>query len=244
MKQLATLSPPARLLLILAVLGVVLLPVAFYPLGIVNDYLNQLARVYIHAAFDGEPLLQENYRLVSILLPHVGMDVAVGWLVPLIGVYAAGQVFIGLTLMLLASSAFAVNWALYRKVSLWPLFAVLTLYSLPLEWGFLDFLFAAALAVHFFALWILSEDWQPRWRIPLFVFLNLALFFAHILGFLFFGLLIGAYELGLFIFAKPRRVAFTLLGWAAKFTQFLFPLALVAISASGTRIVTATGTLA
>ena len=215
----------------LAVFGcgalVFVLPLIF-PLGIARDFPNHLARVFIQYRLDQDPLLAANYVLEWRLIPHLAMDLFAvpfaGWLSP----YLIGGLFNGLTLLLLFSAGVALQRRHAGAISLWALLPLVFVFNEALRWGFMNFLFSVGLALWVVYFW-LGGGPVSRWqRLVLFAAAQLALFFAHLLGFLFCGYLILVLELHRAWRERRQGVARCLSVFVRHMTPFIAPLLLFA----------------
>ena len=203
------------------------LPLVF-PLGIARDYPNHLARVFIQYHLDGDALLAENYAIAWRLIPDLAMDLFAapfaGWLSP----YWLGALFNGLTLLLLYSAGIALHWRQRGELSLWPLLLVALLFNEALRWGFMNFLFGVGLALWILFFWLASEAWPWHRRLLVFAAAQLALFFAHLLGFMLCGYLILGLELLRAWRDRDRSLRDRLQVFVRHMAQFAVPLLLFA----------------
>lgn len=197
--------PRAQLaLLFAALLGGVLLPILIFRMPFMADYPNHLARMYATGALDHDPLLSRYYEIDWRLVPDLAADAVVPALATAIGIFAAGKLFVALTLALLATGTIAVHHALYRRIGLWSLTAFLFLYNSNFFYGLLNYLFATALALWGTAAWIWLRDRGPLLRAGVSWLFAVALFFSHFLGVGVYGMAIGCYELWRWRATRPR----------------------------------------
>lgn len=208
-------------------LFLVLLP-SIHPLGMGRDYPNHLARVYIQSHLGDEPALAANYALKTFLVPDLALDL---FAIPLAGVlspYAIGALFNGLTLALL----FSAGVMLYRRnggtMTVWPLLMVAVLFNGALRWGFANFLFACGMALWIVCFWLESEAWRPGRRLLAFSLAQIALFFAHLLGFMLCGYLILVLEMARLWRAEDVPLRHRCRRFVLSMLQFTIPLALFA----------------
>ncbi|MBA4367688.1 MAG: hypothetical protein C0403_08625 [Desulfobacterium sp.] len=203
----------------------VLLLISLIPLGMVRfppmvDYPNHLARMYLLANLDQSDILSEFYRIKWTVLPNLAMDVIVPPLIKIFPLEIAGRIFIAIILLLLLSGTCALFYALHRRISVWPLLAVLFLYNRVLLWGFLNCLFGIGLMLWVLAAWIFFSDRPAYVRAIGFIIPALCLFFSHIFALGVYGLCIVGYE-----FSAHRRSGFrnqaTALG--ISLVQFILP---------------------
>ena len=160
------------------------------------DYPNHLARMHILADLARSPELQRFYEIVWRPVPDLAMDAIVPTLAHVMPLDWAGKAFVLLTLLLLAGGAAALHRALFGVWSAWPCLAFLLLYSRILLWGFLNYLFGLGLGLCATALWIALRRQSPALRLAFGVPAALALFFAHLLAFGLYGVMVMGYEAG------------------------------------------------
>ncbi|HEX7970229.1 MAG TPA: hypothetical protein VF502_18550 [Stellaceae bacterium] len=188
--------PRARLALIFAILiGIAMLPILIFPMPFMADYPNHLARIYAIGALGHDTLLARYYEIDWRLVPDLAVDAIVPLLAKAAGIFAAGKLFVLLTLTLLATGPIALHHALYRRIDLWPLTAFLFLYNTNFFYGLLNYLFATALALWATAAWIWLRDKGPVLRAVISWLFIAALFFSHFLAVGIYGMAIGCYEL-------------------------------------------------
>jgi hypothetical protein len=108
----------------------------------------------------------------------------------------AGKAFVLTTLLLLAGGTAVLHRVLFGAWSAWPCLAFLLLYSRILLWGFLNYLFGLGLALCAVAGWIALRRRPPALRLAVGAVAALALFFAHLLAFGLYGVLVMGYEAG------------------------------------------------
>ncbi|MEQ1929936.1 MAG: hypothetical protein ABL957_05305 [Parvularculaceae bacterium] len=191
-------APPASAAIGIAASLAVIAMFAVHPLGIAGDYPNHLARTYIEAEIGASASLATYYEVAYGLIPDLTMDLVVPRLSQLIGVYAAGAVLLCLAALLAPWAGVAVSRRLHGagSASLSAL-GFLAIFNLNLEFGFVNFLVSAGLALLAFALWIAAA---PGWRRSLLIApVSLFLVFNHALGFLLFGYLALLWEIGAFL---------------------------------------------
>jgi hypothetical protein len=185
---------------------VVLAPVASVQVPVLGDYLNHLARISILARIGGSPALQKYYDTAWKFVPYYGMDVPVLLLAHVMPIYDAGRVFVAACVMMPVVACAVLRRAVHGRVGLMPVLAYLVCYNYALNWGFLNYLFSAGLAIMLFAGWVACRDW-PRWqRCAVFAAGALALYAAHPFAFLVYGLLVGCHEINLAYLAHGARL--------------------------------------
>lgn len=195
---------PARFALLFAVLfAAVATPVLVCDALPLFDYPNHLARMHILADVSRSTALQQFYAVAWRPVPNLAMDAIVPALSRIMPLAWAGKAFVLATLLLLAGGAAALHRVLFGGWSAWPCLAFLLLYSRTLLWGFLNYLFGLGLGLCFFALWIALGRRSRYLRLAVGTAAALALFFAHLLAFGLYGVMVAGYEAGLLLRRRP-----------------------------------------
>jgi hypothetical protein len=169
------------------------------------DYPNHLARMHILADLSRSETLQHFYVIAWRPIPDLAMDAVVPLLAHATPLAAAGKAFVLLTLFLLAGGAAALNRVLFGAWSAWPCLAFLLLYSRTFLWGFLNYLFGLGLGLVALALWLALRRRPVALRLFVGATLGLALFFAHLLAFGLYGVMVLGYELGRIVIGRRRH---------------------------------------
>ena len=188
-------SRGARLATFPLLLAVMVFPVLAGPVAPLADFVNHLARMHVLAVRDSHPLLAELYRVQWAVIPNLIMDAVVPPLVRVFGVYAAGQIFVAATLLVLATGPMMVHRALFGRFSPLPMVAVLFLYNGMLLFGLMNYLLGLGIALWGLAGWIALRDRSLWLRLPLATAIVAVLFFCHLFDVGLFGLAAGSLEL-------------------------------------------------
>ncbi len=173
----------------------VLVPVFSVRVPALGDYLNHLARVHVLATVGHSPALQQFYETRWRLVPYYGFDLPVLALSQVMGLFAAGRLFVAICVVMPVVAAATLHYAAYGRVGKVPALAFLLSYGFMLQNGFLNYLFMACLAVMLFAGWIASQGWERWRRSALFGVAALVIYIGHSFAFLAYGLLVAGYEL-------------------------------------------------
>ena len=158
------------------------------------DYPNHLARAFILAQDDRDPVLAAMYGARWSIIPNLALDVVLPPLIRVLPVHVAGRLLIGLALLLPVLGSVLYSRALFGRHSLWALGTGLTTANGMLLLGFLNFQISLGLAPICAAAW---AHWRERRPLALAGFAALAaalLFFSHLMGLLLFALLIFCHE--------------------------------------------------
>jgi hypothetical protein len=167
--------------LILAVITTI--PILAVRLPPILDYPNHLARMYILTALPRTPELARYYRVAWSPVPNLALDATVPWLARLVGLETAMRLFLGVTLLGLASGCLALHRVSFKRWSLWPLTAFLVLYNRMLLWGFLNYLAGLALMLWGFTAWVAMERRPTLQRVAVGTVFATAIYLAHFAAF-------------------------------------------------------------
>lgn len=226
----------SRRLLPFAFLGLLcaaVAPVLLVRIPAMVDYPNHLGRMYAIADLARDPILARYYMVRWHLIPNLAMDLIVPPLTHYMGIFGASNAFIVLTIVLMATGPFAIQAALFRRLSLWPLLAFPFLYNGILVYGFTNFLFGVGLALWAIAAWIALRHGHWAWRLAVALVFALALFVTHLHTLGLYGLTILCYEIWRWRGSpRPSRRRFAL-DLAVFAVPFLICLGLLVLSATG-----------
>ena len=212
------------------------LPVLGAELPPIFDYPNHLARMDLLVRLPGSQALQRYYELRWRVIPNLGMDLVVPMLARVLPLAWAGKAFVLGSFALVAAGAGLLHRVAVGRWSLWPLFVFLFLYSRVLLWGFLNYLFGIGLALVGLALWIALSERNALARLAVSGALALALFFAHLMAFAVYGVLVAGYELGALWRGRPWSWKRPVARLAIAGLPFLPPLALWLLAGDGAEV--------
>jgi hypothetical protein len=210
---------------VLALLAAPLVAVVVPPLG---DYPNHLARIHILARYAHSAPLRTNYAVVWKLSPYLGMDLLAPTLAKIVGIYAAGRLFLFLCLLQIVAGVAAIHAALYGRLSAWPAAGAIFAYSLVMAAGFTNYLFGIGVWLLAFAGWIRLSRRSIAWRLVGGSLLSFAVFFSHFFALAGYMICVGAYELGVWLTSGKRDLRALVARGAIAFCPFIAPLILAA----------------
>jgi len=194
----------------LAICALILaLPACIAPLPAMPDYPAHLASFYLLAGGVKLPLLAHFYRVQWALVPNLAAEATVPFLAPVFGLSGATGLFLTVAVLLWVLGAGAVQWALYRRVGIGPLFASVFAYNANFMWGFINYYFAMGLALCAFAAWIATGKSRNAALLAAFAAVVLIIYFCHVFAAASLLLLIGCYE----ITVAGRPVSVSRIGW-------------------------------
>lgn len=179
------LTPKAFALWIALVAAVTAIPLLVTPILPFVDYPNHLARIAILRDLNGSlgTYFQGNARL----LPNLGMDALMLALSAAMPVERAGQIAVVLVAVLFVTGFARLHAILHGARTPWAATGALAFYTLPLLFGFLNFVLGVALAMHVLAGWLAIRSGKTR--IVYGVLAGFVLLVCHLLGLVFVGLL-------------------------------------------------------
>jgi hypothetical protein len=133
--------------------------------------------------------------------------------------------FVGLSLLLMASGALALHAALHGGLSWWPLLVFLVLWNRVFLWGLSNYLFTLGLVLWALAGWVHFRGRSAAFRVPLFSAIALVLFIFHLHAFGVYALAIGGYELARLDW-RSRDLRANIRELALSAAQFVIPVLL------------------
>jgi hypothetical protein len=180
---------------VLAVVSVILLaPLLITDVPPVLDYPNHLARFVLLAAGPDDPVLGRIFTPSWSIIPNLAGDLIGEALLRLLQVHVAGRCLLGGVLLLNLAGVLALHRGLFGRRSLWPLASCLAAYNSTFLLGFLNWEIGCGLAMLCAAGWL---TWRERRPVATIVGASVAaivLFFCHLMGVVFFLVLIGSAE--------------------------------------------------
>ncbi len=159
------------------------------------DYPNHLARLVLLAAGPDDPLLGRVFTPHWSIIPNLAVDVVGPPLLHLLPVHVAGRCLLGFILLLNLAGVLALHRALFKRRSFWPLASGLVAYNSSFLLGFLNWEISSGLAMLFGAAWLNWRETRPVTTIVTAAAASIVLFFCHLMGLMFFLVLIGSAEL-------------------------------------------------
>jgi hypothetical protein len=194
------------------------------------DYPNHLARAFVLASLPGDTVLAQFYAPHWSIIPNLAFDLIALPLVQVLPVHVAGRLVIAASVLLPTLGAIAYNTALGGRW--WSLGVGLVAYNSCLLYGFLNFEIGLGIALLLAAAWLRWREDRPVLTIILAMLGAPVLFACHLMGLIFFGLLVGSTEL-FRIYPLPRNVMWqaAIVRGAVLLLVFAAPAILYAVSA-------------
>jgi hypothetical protein len=159
------------------------------------DYPNHLARGWFLAFGAEDPVLSKIYSAHWGIIPNLATDIIWPPMMHVLPVYVAGRVVVGLLVLLPVFGAVAYHRAMFGLRSWWPLASALVGYHAAVLLGFVNFDISLGVALLLAAAWV---AWRNAYPVPTVVLVSLGtigLFFCHLMGLVFFIVLVGTFEM-------------------------------------------------
>ncbi|SDB72003.1 hypothetical protein [Belnapia rosea] len=188
-------QPRLRWLVCFGALLVLLAPLFITEMPPLLDYPNHLARTYLLAFGQQDPVLSTMYAQDWRIIPNLAIDVVMTALVTVLPLHVAGRVMLGLILVLNYAAIILYSRSVFGRWSWWPVAAALMGYHALFLMGFMNYQVGIALAM------LTAAGWNTfRERFPVATVIAAAcaatlVFFCHIFGVVFCAVLIGSREL-------------------------------------------------
>jgi len=169
-------------------------PVIITPVPPLTDYPNHLARCYLLAFGDSDRVLGQMFSRQWQIIPNVAIDLILPRLMHVFSPLTAGRIMLVLCLLIPTTGAIALNYAYFKRRSLWQIATGFAAYNVLFLMGFMNFAIGIGVAMWGAAAWVRYRE-SHLWASVLFAaFLSPVLFFFHLFGLCFYALLICSYE--------------------------------------------------
>ena len=182
-------------ILLLLGCGVLVSPLLLVDVPPLLDYPNHLARAFVLAQGDADPVLSAMYGPHWAVIPNLATDVLLHPLIRALPVHVAGRLVLGLALLLPVIGGVLYSRALFGRWSPWAAGTCLVTANGLFLLGFLNFQIGIGLAPLCAAGWLHWRERRPFGTALFGAVAAAALFFCHLTGLLFFGFLVGACQL-------------------------------------------------
>ncbi|HVP85062.1 MAG TPA: hypothetical protein VMS78_10095 [Rhizomicrobium sp.] len=176
------------------VAAVLLWPLWSVVLPAMTDYPAHVSALYVqmHAH---DPAFTRFYQTEWDFVPDLASEILVPLFSTVLPFLTSVKVFMSLALVMWVAAPFAVQYALYRRVGVTALAGALFAYNAGFTWGFINFYFAAGLALLLFAAWIATEKHGGPLRTAAFALATIVLLYAHALGVFLLAILLLFFEM-------------------------------------------------
>jgi hypothetical protein len=195
-----------------------IMPLLWPAIPPLTDLPGHIGRYRVMLGNDAD-VLREWYRFEWRLVGNLGVDLLVYALAPLVGLEPAVKAAVIATAALMASGILWITREVHGRITPFAWFALPLAYSFPLQFGFVNYALAVALALNGFALWLRLAG-RTGLRAALFVPLACIVWLAHVMGWGALGLMAFGAEL-----ARQRETGRGLVGGAVRAAVGCLPLA-------------------
>lgn len=169
------------------------LPVLFLNIPPMADVLGHIGRYAIQTGLDQHPVLKSYFSFEWHVIGNLGADLLVEVLAPITGVERATVVAVALVPLFTASGILLLSRRIHGRITPFAILALALIYSVPFNWGFLNFSLSMGLALLAFNFWLLLADLKRlRLRAALFVPIACGLWLCHTFGWGLLGILCTA----------------------------------------------------
>jgi hypothetical protein len=159
------------------------------------DYPNHLARFVLLARGPDDPVLGRLFTPHWAIIPDLASDVIGPLLLRVLPIHVAGRCLLGGILLLNLAGVISLHRTLFGRRSFWPLASGLVAYNSTFLLGFLNGEIGNGLAMLCAAGWLAWRERRPAATIMGAAAASVLLFFCHLMGLVFFLVLIGSAEL-------------------------------------------------
>ena len=160
----------------------------------VLDYPNHLARMYVLAKGSDDPVISRMYAQQWGVIPDLGIDLTVPWLLSFLPLHVAGRVMLAAALILPVIGTVAYSRSLFGRGSLWPLGSFLVAYNIVFLVGFINLLLSYGMALLSAALLYKYARHNIILHSVIGAICAIVVFFTHIMGLGLLLMLIASYK--------------------------------------------------
>src|SRR5580704_10768012 len=175
-------------------LGALLVPLALTEVPPLTDYPNHLARCYLLAFGNSDPVLRQMFSAHWQIIPNIAVDLILPRLMHVFAPLLAGRIMLAFCLLMPTTGAIALSRAYFRRRSLWQIATGFAAFNVLFLMGFMNFELAIGIAMWGAAAWIRYREQNLAAAVASAIILAPIVFFFHLFGFCFYALLVGSYE--------------------------------------------------
>jgi hypothetical protein len=175
--------------------ALILVPLLYTLVPPLEDYPNHLARIFALATLRSSPALASFYEIQWSMIPNLIMDLVAPPLVPWVGIYAAGRIFIGAALLLMLTGPVLLHRVVHGVWSAWPLVGAILIYNGFVFVGLLNYLFGVGLAVWGLTAWVALAERSAILRGIVSFAVCAILYTCHLSALGLYGVAVGSFEL-------------------------------------------------
>lgn len=181
------------------------LPLWVIDLPPMSDFPSHAASLFIQTHLGSSATLAHYYDVKWSPIPDLASEVIVP-LFPGLSAEAGTRLFLAIGVLLWACGPAAVQYALFRRVTVTAIVAAYFAYNRNFTMGLVNFYFAAGFGFFVISAWFASENRSAPERLLFLTALFAITYFMHLLAMLFVGFFLTAFELGKPGNTRPRRL--------------------------------------
>jgi hypothetical protein len=175
--------------------AVLLAPLAVVDVPPLLDYPNHLARAYVLAHGQHDAYLSQMYAPHWVVIPNLAVDLLLPPLIWVMPVHIAGRILLAVALLLPVIGSVLYSQAVFARRSYWSIAVCLVACNGLFLLGFMNFQIAVGLALVCAAAWLRWRETHPVAAIALTAICAVLLFFSHLMGLLFFLILVASHNI-------------------------------------------------
>jgi hypothetical protein len=172
-----------------------LMPLAVVDVPPLLDYPNHLARAYALAWGQQDAFLSRMYAPHWAIIPNLALDLVLPPLLWIMPVHIAGRILLAVALLLPVIGTVLYSNAIFGRRSYWSVAVCLVACNGFFLLGFINFQLGIGLALVCAAAWMARREAHPAATVAIGAICAVLLFFSHLMGLLFFLILLGSYEI-------------------------------------------------
>ncbi|MEO8716275.1 MAG: hypothetical protein ABI369_14805, partial [Acetobacteraceae bacterium] len=180
---------------LIALCVVLVIPLAVVDVPPLLDYPNHLARAYVLAHGQQDAYLSRMYAPHWVVIPNLAVDLILPPLLLILPVHTAGRLLLAVALVLPVIGSVLYTQAVFARRSYWSMSVCLVACNGLFLLGFLSFQLAVGLALVCAAAWLRWREAHPVATVALGAICAVLLFFSHLMGLLFFLILLASHEI-------------------------------------------------
>jgi hypothetical protein len=188
-------SPVAWWVALFVLCTMLLLPLTVVDVPPLLDYPNHLARAYVLAWGQQDALLSQMYAPHWSIIPNLAVDIILPPLLWIMPVHVAGRMLLALALLLPVIGTVLYSRVLFGRRTYWSMAVCLVACNGLFLLGFVNFQLGIGLALVCAALWLRRRETHPASTVAIGAVCAVLLFFCHLMGLLFYLILLSAYEI-------------------------------------------------
>jgi hypothetical protein len=174
--------------------GTLLMPLAVVDVPPLLDYPNHLARAYVLAWGRQDAFLSHMYAPHWAIIPNLAVDLILPPLLWIMPVHVAGRVLLAVALLLPVIGTVLYSNVVFGRRSYWSVAVCLVACNGLFLLGFMNFQIGIGLALVCAAAWLRWRETHPVFTVAIGAICAVLLFFCHLMGLLFYLILLASYE--------------------------------------------------